>query len=147
MIEEEDEEEILTKRVSLKPILKTLFVILLIVVGALIIYIGIFPGYHVLNFLIGFALICFGTSIIQVQSEPREPEKQTLTILKCKECGTIKVRNHLPGDFVYKSVGYCEKCNSSMQVEQIYSVKLKKQAKKRKKQELLTQESPDKKVK
>jgi len=141
LIDEENEEEILTKRVSLKTVLKSLFVILLIVLGALIIYIGIFPGDQFLNYIIGFALICFGTSIIQYEKDPVEPEKQTLTILKCVECGQKEVRNYSQGDFVYKIVGNCLKCNNSMQIKQIYSIKLKKQSKKEKKRELLAQKS------
>jgi hypothetical protein len=55
-----------------------------------------------------------------------EPVRQTLTILKCKSCGAIKVRNYESGDFIFKSAGICEKCNESMEINQIYSVKLKK---------------------
>ena len=141
MIDEEDDEEILTRRVSLKTVLKSLFVILLIGLGAFIIYIGIFPGDQVLNFIIGFALICFGTSIIQYEKQPTEPDKQTLAIFKCRECGLKEVRNYSQGDFVYKISGNCVKSNNLMQIEQIYSVKLKKQDKKEKKQELLAQKS------
>ncbi|MFX1274369.1 MAG: hypothetical protein ACFFBP_03885 [Promethearchaeota archaeon] len=144
MIDEEDDEEILTKRVSLKTILKTIFVILLILLGAVIIYVGIFPGDQILNFIIGFTLICVGTTIIQYQTEPAEPNRQTLTILKCSLCGLTKVRNHKQGDFVYKKMDNCDKCNDIMQINQIYSVKLKTQTKKEKKQELLTQKSSKK---
>jgi len=141
LIDEEDDEEILTRRVSLKTVLKSLFVILLIGLGAIIIYIGIFPGDQVLNFFIGFALICFGTSIVQYETQPEEPIRQTLTILKCMECGLKEVRNYSQGDFVYKIIGNCIKCNNSMQIEQIYSIKFKKQDKKEKKRELLAQKS------
>ena len=142
MIDEEDDEEILTKRVSLKTILKTLFVILLIFLGALIIYIGIFPGDQVLNFIIGFMLICVGTTIIQYQTEPTEPEKQTLTIQTCIKCNSTIVRDYKQGDFVYKKLENCNKCGNLMQITQIYSVKFKKQISKKKKQELLTQKAP-----
>ena len=144
MIEEEDDEAILNKGIKLKSVLKTLFVILLIVLGALTIYIGIIPGDQLLNFFIGFILICVGTTIIQYPSEPSEPIKQTLTILTCSICGITKVRNFIQGDFVYKQLENCEKCNGLMQINQIYSVKFKKQTKKEKKQELLTEKSSKK---
>ena len=144
MIDEEDDEEILKKRVNLKTILKTIFVIVLIVFGAVIIYFPIFSGDQVINFIIGFMLICFGSMIIQYQTEPAEPKRQTLTILTCTMCGLTKVRNYNQGDFVYKRLENCEKCNDTMKISKIYSVKLKKQTRKDKKQEILTKKSSKK---
>jgi len=126
MIEpDEDDEEILNKGISSKTVLKTLFVVLLVILGALFIYIGIFPD-TMTNFIIGFTLICFGTTIIQLPKQPSEPIRQTLTILTCALCGVTKVRNYEQGDFVFKKTEPCTQCNDSMQVKQIYSVKLKK---------------------
>jgi hypothetical protein len=59
-----------------------------------------------------------------------DPIRQTLTILKCKSCSAIKVRNYENGDFIFKSMGSCDKCKNSMKIDQIYSVKLKKSRKK-----------------
>ena len=57
MIEpDEDDEEILTKGISSKTVLKTIFVVLLVILGAMFIYIGIFPD-TMTNFMIGFTLI------------------------------------------------------------------------------------------
>ena len=138
MIDEEDDDAILEKGISYKTVLKSLFVILLVFLGALIIYIGIFPGDQILNFFIGFTLICVGTSIIQFPSEPSEPIKQTLTILTCSICGITKVRNYMQGDFVYKRIENCNQCNDLMQINQIYSVKLK--SKKESKKQLKSSE-------
>ena len=88
-----------------------------------------------LNLVIGFTFICLGTSIIQMKKDSGDPVRQTLTILKCKSCGAIKVRNHENGDFVFKSAGVCDKCSESMEIVQIYSVKLKKAKDKDKKLE------------
>jgi hypothetical protein len=125
MIDEEDDEDILNKKTSLKTILKNLLFILLIVIGALFIYIGITPD-QITNFVLGFALICIGSSLIQLQRRKPEPIRQTLTILKCNLCGIINVRNYQRGDFVFKKAGFCEKCSEAMEINQIYSVKLKK---------------------
>lgn len=125
MIEEEDDEDILNKKVSLKKILKNLLFIALIIIGALFIYIGITPD-QITNFIIGFSLICLGSSLIQLQRRAKEPIRQTLSILKCNKCDLIKVRNYQPGDFVFKRSGSCDKCNEPMEIHQIYSVKLKK---------------------
>lgn len=125
MIEEEDDEDILNKKISLKSILKNLLFIVLIVIGALFIYIGILPD-PTTNFIIGFALICIGATLIQVQRRSEEPIRQTLSILKCPQCDIIKVRNYEQGDYVFKTSGSCDECDGSMQIHQIYSVKLKK---------------------
>ncbi|MFX0047571.1 MAG: hypothetical protein ACFE8G_05305 [Candidatus Hermodarchaeota archaeon] len=124
MIDEEDDEEILKKKRSLKSILKNLVLIGFIAIGVLFMYIG--GPDPTLNLIIGFTFICLGTTIIQMKKPPSDPVKQTLTILKCKSCGTIKVRNYESGDFIFKSAGVCDKCNESMEINQIYSVKLKK---------------------
>ena len=124
MIDEEDDEDILKKKRSLKKILKNLVLMGLIGIGVLIMNIG--GPDPTLNIVIGFTFICLGTTIIQMKKGASEPVRQTLTILKCKSCGAIKVRNYESGDFIFKSAGICEKCNESMEINQIYSVKLKK---------------------
>ena len=145
MIEpDEDDEEILNKGVSSKTVFKTIFVVLMVILGAMFIYIGIFPD-QMTNFMIGFVLICFGTTIIQLPSQPSEPIRQTLTILTCALCGITKVRNYEQGDFVFKKTEPCGQCNDSMQVKQIYSVKLKKPTEPNKKEEKTSKGKTDKK--
>jgi hypothetical protein len=128
MIDDEDDEEILNKKVSLKSILKNILLIVLIIVGALFIYLG---GNQVTNFFIGFTLICLGSSLIQMQSKEEEPTRQTLTILKCQNCDVTKVRNYHDGDFVFRATEPCTSCEGLMDIIQIYSVKLTKKGKKK----------------
>ena len=125
MIEEEDEEAILNKGVSLSSVLKNLLVIAFILGGALFIYFG--TEDIMMNYMIGFFLICIGSTIMQIQKEDPEPIKQTLTILTCPICGLTKVRNYEQGDYVFSfnAKDSCDKCNDSMEIKQIYSVKLK----------------------
>ncbi|TFG24510.1 MAG: hypothetical protein EU532_12495 [Promethearchaeota archaeon] len=135
MIDEENEdEEILKKGITLKSALKNLLVIFFILLGAAFIYFGYGPDQWS-NLFIGFFLICIGTTIMQVQKSPPEPIRQTLTILLCNLCGLTKVRNYEQGDFVFQKRDDCEKCNQSMEVKQIYSVKLKKPTEPNKKKE------------
>ena len=124
MIDEEDDEEILNKKRSLKSVLKSLALIGLVLIGVLFIYIG-YPDPTV-SLMIGFFCICLATSILQMKKEPKDPVRQTLTILKCNSCGAIKVRNYESGDFIFKSTDACDECDGYMQINQIYSVKLKK---------------------
>ena len=127
MIDEEDDEEILTKKRSLKSILKNLLLIGLVATGVLFMYVGGLD--QVFSMVVGFTFICLGTTLFQMGKNPSDPIRQTLTILKCKSCDTIKVRNYENGDFVFKSIGSCDKCNNSLEIQQIYSVKLKKSKK------------------
>ncbi|MBD3255777.1 MAG: hypothetical protein GF383_11840 [Candidatus Lokiarchaeota archaeon] len=133
--EEEDDEEILEKGITLKSALKHILVFLLIIVGALFIYFGFGPDQWS-NLFIGFMLICFGTTLMQIQKQPPEPIRQTLTILACGICGLTKVRNYEQGDFVFKKVDKCVECKQDMEIKQIYSVKLKKPTQKEKERKL-----------
>lgn len=125
MIDDEDEDEILKKEVSLKSVLKNLLLILLIIIGALFIYLASGTN-QMTNWFIGFSFICLGSTLIQIQKRQSEPITQTLSILKCNVCGITKVRNFQHGDYVFREVETCDNCNESMPIDQIYSVKLKK---------------------
>ncbi|MGB5911147.1 MAG: hypothetical protein WBH31_08145 [Promethearchaeia archaeon] len=125
MIDDEDEDEILKKGVSLKSVLKNLLLVLLIIIGALFIYLASGTN-QMTNWFIGFTLICLGSTLIQIQKRQSEPIMQTLSILKCNVCGITKVRNYQHGDYVFREIETCNDCDESMLIEQIYSVKLKK---------------------
>ena len=126
MIDEEDDEEILEKGISLKSVLKNLLVIALILIGAFIVYFGGEEN-MMTNWIIGFTFICMGSTLMQVQKQPDKPLRQTLTILVCQLCGLTKVRNYKQGDYVFQEASdTCDKCNEPMKVKQVYSVKLKK---------------------
>ena len=127
MIEEEDDEDILKKKITVKSVLKNLLMLLPIIIGALIIYLPIIPSqYSVLSWAFGFILICIGATSLQMQKKTPEPIRQSLTILICNLCGLTKVRNYERGDFIFRRLGQCDKCNDVMEIKQIYSVKLKK---------------------
>ncbi len=133
--EEDDDEKILKKGITLKSALKNLLVILFIMLGAMFIYFGYGPDQWS-NLFIGFFLICIGTTIMQVQKQTPEPIRQTLTILVCSICGLTMVRNYEQGDYVFQKLDACNKCNKSMEIKQIYSVKLKKPTESKKKESL-----------
>ena len=131
MIEEEDDEEVLKKKITFKSVLKNILLILLIVIGFMFIYLGIGPD-PISSWTIGFMLLCFGATLIQFQKSTPEPIRQTLTILICKLCGLTKVRNYEKGDFVFKRLGKCDKCEDLMEIKDIYSVRLKSPTEKEK---------------
>ncbi len=131
MIEDEDDEEILKKGITFKSALKHIFVIFLIILGAAFMYLGLGPD-QLSNIFIGFMLICFGTTLMQIKKQTPDPLRQTLTILKCSHCDLTKVRNFEQGDFVFNRIDKCDKCNNLMEIRQIYSVKLKQTEPKKK---------------
>ena len=135
MIDDEDEDEILKEGVSLKKVLKNLLLILLIIVGALFIYLASGTN-QVTNWIIGFSFICLGSTLIQIKKRQSEPIMQTLSILKCNVCGITKVRNYQHGDYVFREVETCNDCKESMLIDQIYRVKLKKPTVAKKEEEL-----------
>ncbi|MHA1294171.1 MAG: hypothetical protein ACTSQJ_16080 [Promethearchaeota archaeon] len=129
MIEEDDDEKILEKGITLKSALKNIIIIGIIIIGALLIYMsGNTDSVNSGSFIMtGFMLICMGATLMQIQKQPPEPIRQTLSILKCTNCGLLKVRNFKDGDFVFKKeVEECNQCKNQMEINQIYSVKLKK---------------------
>ena len=133
--EEDDDEEILKKGLTFKGALKTFAVILLMLAGAYFIYLGFSPEQWG-NFFLGILFLCLGTTLMQAQKKPPEPLRQTLSILICGLCGLTKIRNYESGDFVFnKTSEMCNKCNDTMEIKQIYSVKLKKPVIQTKKQE------------
>ena len=121
MIEEEDDEDILKKKITVKIVLKNLLMLLPIIIGALVIYLPIIPSqYSVLSWAFGFILICIGASFLQMRKITPEPIRQTLSILICNLCGLTKVRNYERGDFIFRRLGQCDKCNDVMEIKQIY---------------------------
>ncbi len=131
MIEEEDDEEVLKKKISFKSILKNLLFILIFILGWLFISFN-FGDNQISSWSIGFILMCLGLTFIQLQKTPPEPIRQTLTILICKLCGLTKVRNYEKGDFVFKRLGKCDKCEELMEIKDIYSIRLKSPTEKNK---------------
>ena len=118
MIEDEDDLDILEKGISKKSVLKNLLIIGMILLGAFLIYSGNTPETSQ-NVFLGFMLICFGATLMQIQKPDPEPFRQTLSILSCTICGLVKVRNYIDGDFVYKETkDSCTECKKSMEIKQ-----------------------------
>lgn len=128
--ENEDPEELLKRKISWKSVLKGIFVGIIMIGSVVIIQLsrmGVISG----NWLwVGFILLCISSSLIVPRKHEEKPMRQTLSLLKCEKCGIQKVRDYLDGDYIYKPVGVCSKCNEKMQIMEIYSVKLKEKSKK-----------------
>jgi len=46
---------------------------------------------------------------------------RVLSVVLCSNCGFKVVRAFAEGDFVYKEVGKCQQCSSTMRVDSIYA--------------------------
>ncbi len=125
MIEEEDE-DFLNKKRSIKSILKSILLFFLIITGVIILAVGNVLGLTYL-FWIGIIIVCMGSVFLNVRRKPKEPLLQTLCILRCEICDFTKVQDYIEGDFVFKIHGKCSKCDGSMKINDIYSIKLKKE--------------------
>jgi len=126
LIDEDLDEDILNKKKSLKQILKTIFTISLIIIGVIILSIGNYFGITAL-FWGGLFIMCMASCLINIRTSPKEPLTQTLSVVRCEKCNYTKVQDFRQGDFVFKITGDCNKCDGALKIQEIYTVKLKKE--------------------
>jgi hypothetical protein len=124
LIDDEDDDEILKKGITIKSVFKNAMIVLFIILGAIFVYVG-FALDQIAIIFAGFVTICIGATLIQIRKPEREPVRQTLTILKCESCGITKVRHFEEGDYIFEKKDPCDKCNDVLEVKQIYSIKFK----------------------
>jgi hypothetical protein len=56
------------------------------------------------------------------------PTPNIVTVIECRKCGFKQIRKFVKGDYVFKSVDNCQKCNEPMLITGIYAEELKKKA-------------------
>lgn len=49
-----------------------------------------------------------------------------ITVIECKKCGLKSLRSFVKGDYVFKTVGECRKCNEPLLITGIYAEKAEK---------------------
>jgi len=125
LIEEEDE-DFLNKKKSKKSIIKSILIFILIIIGVIILVLGNVFGVTYL-FWVGVSIMCIASFFLNVKKRPKEPLTQTLCVLRCDLCDYTKVQDYEEGDFVFKVAGKCSKCDGSMKINDIYTVKIKKE--------------------
>jgi len=67
------------------------------------------------------------TALILAINALRTPDQETVagylsitTIIECKKCGFRNVREFQRGDYIFKEVELCQKCNQNMLITAIY---------------------------
>ncbi|MDD1776246.1 MAG: hypothetical protein LUP94_02705, partial [Candidatus Methanomethylicus sp.] len=58
---------------------------------------------------------------------PAETPENVITVIACKNCDFKEERAFLPGDYIFKEMGPCKKCQGASYIKAIYSVTPKKE--------------------
>jgi hypothetical protein len=95
--------------------------VLIVAINAFISEQEVFAGYLL---LIGFLGVAFSTYLLlqtrrRIMSLRIEVPSITTTI-ECRKCGFKSVRGFQRGDYIFKEVDSCQKCNEKMLITAIY---------------------------
>lgn len=115
-------------------------IVLLFVVGVFIFSIyylydaitAFFSGSANASFQLLLGLFGFSTSFYTLAQFMRrfimapKPLPKMVTTIECRKCGFKNVRSFAKGDYVFKAVENCQKCNEPMLITGIYVEEVKK---------------------
>ncbi|MEM3622957.1 MAG: hypothetical protein QXZ02_07960 [Candidatus Bathyarchaeia archaeon] len=95
--------------------------VLIVAINAFVTEQEVFAGYLL---LIGFLGVAFSTYLLfqtrrRIMSLRIEVPSITTTI-ECRKCGFKSVRGFQRGDYIFKEVDQCQKCNEKMLITAIY---------------------------
>ncbi|MHA1821366.1 MAG: hypothetical protein ACTSVC_12900 [Promethearchaeota archaeon] len=126
MIEDEDKdvEELLKHKISWKSVLKTIVIFILMLISYFLIQFAGKSGGGSNWSILGFTLLCIASSLMVPEKKEEKLVRQTLSNLKCEQCGKVLIRDYKEGDYIFKRVGKCPECKGTMYVSEIYSVKI-----------------------
>lgn len=69
----------------------------------------------------GIAITVYMTFIMRKRTLTKKAEAPVLTTTECAKCSYKSMRKFAKGDYVYKTVGTCEKCREPMLITAIYA--------------------------
>ena len=75
---------------------------------------------------VGIGISLYMTYMIRKRTISQKPPPRVMTTTECRKCGFKDLRKFEKGDYVFKSVGNCQKCNEPMLITAIYAEELKK---------------------
>ncbi len=81
--------------------------------------------YGVIGFT-GIAITFYMTLILRKRSTTKKKIVNIMTTTECGKCGFKSLRKFDKGDYVFKTLGNCEKCNEPMLITSIYAEQLEK---------------------
>ena len=74
----------------------------------------------------GIAITFYMTFILRKRQFVKKEPPSLTTTTECVKCGFKSLRRFTKGDYVYKTVGNCEKCNEPMLITAVYAEPEKK---------------------
>jgi len=77
--------------------------------------------YYAVIGVTGIAITVYMTFILRKRSFAKKEPPPVMTTTECGKCGFKSLRKFTKGDFVFKTVGNCEKCNEPMVITTIYA--------------------------
>lgn len=120
--DDDEEWEPKKTKISLKSLLKGLGIMVIVVSGLLLMNMNYGEAW---SMSVGFLLLCIGTFLINYKGKKKKKVKQVYTIYKCavKSCGVKALHDYKEGDYVYKRIGPCFKCDEgTMYIDKIFAV-------------------------
>ncbi|MFX0101797.1 MAG: hypothetical protein ACFFCS_19690 [Candidatus Hodarchaeota archaeon] len=106
--------------------------------GILVIFIAIFAMYlmnynwgNTIAIYGGITLICMASILMNYKPPKPKKVKQVYSIYKCNACNIKELHDFKDGDYVYKKLGPCWKCDGWMSISQIFAVEVKEKERKR----------------
>jgi len=82
--------------------------------------------YYTVIGAIGIAITFYMTFILRKRQFMKKEPPALTTITECAKCGFKSLRRFTKGDYVYKTVGNCERCNEPMLITAVYAEPEKK---------------------
>ncbi|MHA1681665.1 MAG: hypothetical protein ACTSUE_11705 [Promethearchaeota archaeon] len=120
--DDDEEYEPKKSKIPIKSVLKALGIMVFVVAGMLLMNQG-FQDPSV--YAVGFILICTGSCLMNLPSRKKRKVKHVYSIYKCNAsgCGIKELHEFKDGDYVFKRIGPCWKCEAGvMEISQIFSV-------------------------
>ena len=119
---EDEEYEVKKGKFPAKGVLKGIITIIIVVIGMFLMNLNLSNPFALYG---GITLICI--SSIMINYKPRKPKKvkHVYSIYKCNDCNIKELHEFKDGDYVYKKLGPCWKCDGWMSISQIFAVEIK----------------------
>ena len=82
--------------------------------------------YFALLGAMGIGISLYITYIMRKKIVSQKPLPKIITTTECKKCGFKSLRKFEKGDYVFRSVGSCQKCNEPTLITSIYAEEAKR---------------------
>ena len=81
--------------------------------------------YYALLAIVGIGISIYVTRMVRKRTVTQKLPPKVTTTIECKKCDFKNLRQFEKGDYVFKSVENCAKCNEQMLISAIYAEETK----------------------